>query len=71
MEEIAKGVNNIGFTEFILNQSHNMGKIRLSNVLTISNMSHVHEVLIDDRGQTETKTSDALNDYIAKSHAIT
>lgn len=40
MEEVTKGVDNIGLTELILDQGHYVWKIRLPNVLAISNVSH-------------------------------
>ena len=40
MEKVAKSIYHIGLAKLILNEGHNLGKIRLPDILTIHDLSH-------------------------------
>ncbi len=55
MEEVAVSVNDIWFAEFVLNESHDMGQIRLAHVLSVEYRGHGPSLTWKERWSCETE----------------
>ncbi len=40
MEKVAKGVDDIGLAELVLNECHDMGQVGLADILTVHDLGH-------------------------------
>jgi hypothetical protein len=40
MKKVAKSIYHIGLAKLVLNEGHNLGKIRLPDILTIHDLGH-------------------------------
>lgn len=60
MEKVAEGIDDVWFTELVLDQGHDVGKIRLAGVLAVNYLWGSHGKTVDVQSQRRNRVTRTL-----------